>query len=137
MIQKLIKNSEQNPKILFIIDGLGAAITAFCLGIVLVKFEWFFGIPSKVLYALAIIPIFYVLYDFYSYRKPISQVGTYLKGIAILNLLYCILSFGLGLMHSESMTIWAWIYIINEIIIIVSLSMIELRTANKLRHKFS
>lgn len=130
MISNLIKRIDQNPRILFLIDAFGASITAFFLGFVLVKFESFFGIPTSMLYTLAAIPVFYVIYDLYCYGKEDLRISPFLKAIAILNLVYCCLSLGLALYHNQSITIWGWIYIINEIIIIVSLSIFEFKIAN-------
>lgn len=132
MMKKLLQWIETNPKNLFLIDGVGALVTAFFLGVLLVRFEWFFGIPASILYYLAILPVFYAGYDFFSYQKKIHQISPYLRGIAILNLLYCCLSLGLAFYHKETITMWGWIYILNETIIIVSLAVFELKTANKL-----
>jgi len=129
-IKKLINSIERNPKVLFLIDGIGALVTAFCLGIVLVHFENIFGIPPSILYVLAVIAIFYAVYDFYSYRQPKAQAAKYLRGIAVLNIMYCLSSLSLASYHSEQITIWAWAYLINEIIIIVLLSMLEFKIAN-------
>ena len=59
MLEKFISH----PKKLFLIDGLGAILSAFLLGYVLVKLERVFGIPSKTLYFLATLPMFFVIYD--------------------------------------------------------------------------
>jgi len=126
-------NIEQNPRQLFIIDGLGALTSALLLGIVLVRFEDFFGIPSSVLYTLAFIPILFAIYDLYCYRNKNRQIAFYLKGIAILNLSYCCLSLFLSFQHKESITVWGWLYIIGEVIVIAILSWVEYNTANRLR----
>lgn len=131
MTTNLIKRIEQNPKILFLIDGFGALTTALFLGIILVKFETFFGIPSSTLYLLATIPIFYMIYDVYCYKKDTLQLAAYLRGIAIMNLIYCILSLGLAINLAKTIRIWGWLYVIGEIIIIVTLSIIELKVAQK------
>ena len=132
MIPNLIKKIKQNPKILFLIDGVGALVTAFFLGFVLIKFEHFFGIPSSVLKVLAVIPIFYALYDFYCYQKENLPIGKFLKGIAIMNLIYCCISLGMAFYHKEPITIFGWVYVINEIIIIVALAIFELKTSKEM-----
>ncbi len=68
-LKHLILKAKLNPKKLFLIDGFGTILSAFLLGVILVKFEIIFGIPISVLYILAIIPIFFAAYDFYCYRK--------------------------------------------------------------------
>lgn len=134
-IKNLVEEIELNPKKLFLIDGSGAAVTAFMLGVVLVKFESFFGIPPSTLYLLAAIPILFVIYDLLCFYKGDQKLPALLKGIAIANLLYCCISIGFAFNHSREITMWGWLYIINEIIIIVTLVVYELKVANKLSLK--
>ena len=119
-----------NLKKLFLVDGLGAILSAFLLGVVLVKFEWFFGIPKTTLYFLAALPIFFAIYDFYCFLKIESQLNKYLKAIAVINLCYCCLSLGLAFYHFDIITTFGWIYIIGEILIVVLIAIIELRAVN-------
>lgn len=132
MITQQIEKIASSPKILFFIDGMGAGLTAFMLGLVLVRLEWFFGIPSTTLYFLAVIPLLFVIYDLYCYHRVGKKSSQYLRGIAIMNLMYCLLSLGFAFYHSGVITIWGWIYIINEIMIIIALVIFELKVANKL-----
>ena len=124
--EDLITKAELNPKKLFLIEGYGAILSAFLLGVVLVKFEEIFGIPTSVLYFLATIPIFFVIYDVFCYQKHL-KIGLLLKGIAVLNILYCCISIGLISYHFSSITILGWTYIIVEIILVSFLAMIEFR----------
>ena len=103
---------------------------SFFLGFVLVKLEGLFGIPSSVLYFLASIPIFFVIYDFYCYWKHL-KIGLLLKGIAVLNLVYCCISIGLISYYFNTIKILGWTYIIVEIILIIFLAMIEFRVGEK------
>ncbi|WP_341214489.1 hypothetical protein [uncultured Wocania sp.] len=132
MFSQIIKSIKTNPKKLFLIDGLGAIMSAFLLGIVLVKLERFFGIPSSTLYILAILPIFFAVYDFYSFRKVKTELSKFLKGIAVMNLLYCCLSIGFAFYHSATLTNLGWSYLILEILIVITLAIVELRVANRL-----
>lgn len=106
----LIMKAEENPNKLFLIDGFGAILSAFLLGIVLVKFERIFGIPSRILYFLSIIPIFFSIYDFYCFQKKLENIGLFLKIIAVLNLIYCCLSFTLVFYHFKTISGLGWIY---------------------------
>lgn len=120
-----------NPKKLFLIDGLGAVVSAFFLGIVLVKFESVFGIPKQALYLLAAIPIVFGIYDFFCYTRG-KHLGGLLKIIAIANLLYCALSIGMAILHKDSVTTLGWTYIIVEVLIILLIAVWELRVAKRL-----
>ena len=129
--EDLITKAELNPKKLFLIDGFGAILSAFLLGVVLVKFEELFGIPTSVLYFLATIPIFFVIYDVFCYQKHL-KIGLLLKGIAVLNILYCCISIGLISYHFSSITILGWTYVIVEIILVSFLAMIEFRVGKRI-----
>ena len=120
---------------LFLLDGAGAMLSAFLLGIVLVKLERLFGIPKTALYVLAALPCFFAIYDFYCYFRIEKHLEKFLMGIAIANLLYCCLSLGLALYHYQEILFLGWVYIIGEIIIVVTLAIIELRIANGLACK--
>lgn len=131
-IEQVIDQFCENPKRLFLLDALGAIVSAFLLGVVLVQFEALFGIPSSTLYALAAIPVLFALFDFYSSRQDRSKLSGLLKAIASMNLLYCLLSLGLAFFHFSSITILGWAYILGEIGIISVLALLELRVAKRL-----
>jgi len=116
---------------LFLIDGFGAILSAGLLGIVLVKLEKNFGIPKSTLYFLASLPCLFAVYDFYCYFNINKNLGEFLKGIAIVNLLYCCLSLGLAFYHYHEITYLGWIYIIIEIVVIVAIVIVELRAVKR------
>ncbi len=122
-----------HPKKLFLIDGIGAIVSAFLLGVILVKFEAIFGIPRSTLYFLAVLPCLFSVYDFCCYFIVDKNVDQFLKGIAFTNLLYCVLSISLALYHREFITVFGWAYILTEIAIVSSLAFIEHHVANKLK----
>jgi thiol:disulfide interchange protein len=66
-IQQLITQLSAHPKRLFLIDGLGAFLTAFMLGVVLANFESSFGMPLKTLYFLSFLAGLFCLYSFFCY----------------------------------------------------------------------
>jgi len=131
-LEYLRTKAELNPKKLFLIDGLGAILSAFLLGVVLVKYEVIFGIPYLTLYFLATIPIFFTIYDFYCYRKIYQKTGLFLKGIAVMNLIYCCISIALASYHFKTITSLGWIYILIETIIIALLAIIEFKVGRKI-----
>jgi len=131
IIEWILKWGNSNPKRLFKIDGFGAILSAFLLAIVLVKLEGVFGIPKSALYFLAFLPCLFAVYDFYCYFKINKNLGSFLKAIAITNLIYCFLSICLAIYHSEEITILGWAYILIEIAIVSGLSFIELKVAKR------
>ena len=133
--KELIEGFELRPKRLFLIDGLGALVSAFLLGIVLVRFERLFGIPSGTLYFLAIWPGLFAMYDFYCYNAGKYKLGHLLQGISIMNFLYCGLSIGLALYHIKTIRGLGWLYILIEVLMVITLAMIELRVGRNLIRK--
>ena len=127
----LVTKAQLNPKKLFLIDGFGAILSAFLFGVVFVKFEQIFGIPTSVLYFLATIPIFFVIYDIFCYQKY-PNIGLLLKGIAVLNILYCCISIGVIFYHFSTITIFGWVYIMVESILVSFLAMIEFRVGKRI-----
>lgn len=120
----------EKPRQLFLIDGAGALLSAFLLGVVLVKLEHFFGIPPSALYVLASIPVFFAIYDFTCYKTLSSHFSPYLKIIATLNITYCGLSIGYGIFHSSVITPVGWVYIILEVLIVMFIAWLEIKAAS-------
>jgi len=133
MLQKILTKFSSNPRQLFLIDGLGALLSAFLLGVVLVQLESIFGIPRNTLYFLAFLPCLFAIYDFYCYFQLKKSFTPFLKAIALINLTYCLISIGLAFYHSEKLTHLGWIYIIVEIIIVLILAYIEWKVATQLK----
>lgn len=117
------------PKTLFLIDGLGALLSAFLLGVVLTSFEEFFGMPRIVLYSLSFLAVLFAVYSSLCYLKTPENWPTYLKTIAILNLLYCFVTIGLVFHFFEQLTMFGIIYFVCEIFVILTLASIELKLA--------
>ncbi len=128
-IKQVVKWGKANPEKLFLIDAFGALLSAFLLGIVLVKFEQFFGIPIPILYFLALLPCFFAVYDFSCFVANSKNVGVLLKCIAFMNTAYCFVSLTLLLYHYERMKILGWSYILIEVIIVLILANIEYKVA--------
>ncbi len=129
----LISHFKLNRHLIFIIDAIGATLSAFLMAVVLPKFEQAIGIPSETLYFLALIAAFLVLYDLYSYQ--IKNNGVLLKGIATLNLIYCLISTGLMIHHFDSITVLGFTYILSEIIILLILAYLEFKSGKTITKK--
>ncbi len=120
------------PRRLFLVDGLGAIVSAVLLGIVLVRLESVFGIPRSALYILASFPCVFTIYDFYCFFKVELKLGIFLRGIAVANLLYCCLSVGLAIYHASVISHFGWAYILVEILVLIILSLFELSVSREL-----
>lgn len=122
--------SKSTIKSLFLLDGIGALLSAFLLGVVLVHYNSYVQIPIPTLYFLAALPCLFALYDFYCYFFLQSDLSKYLRIIAIINILYCVLSLILAFYHIQEISYLGWIYIIGEIIIVVALAAYELKISS-------
>lgn len=120
-----------NTKTLFAIDGLGALLSVFLLGVVLVQFESLFGMPKETLYFLAFLPCLFAVYDLVCYLKVKRNELFFLKGIAIANLLYCCLSVVFVIHHYAQLTNLGLIYFVLELIVVLVLVSIQLKTVFK------
>lgn len=121
----------QTPKRLFLIDGLGALVSAVMLGVVWVAFESFFGLPSSTCYFLALFPCLFAIYDAYAFFSKRQKISLLLKGIALLNTGYCVLSLALATYHYASLTTYGWVYLLLEIGIVLGLASVEWRMGTK------
>jgi len=123
--QLILDKITSNPKKLFLIDSFGAVLTAFFLGVILVRFEDSFGMPRTVLYFLSIVPCIYAIYSICCCFLLVSNWGPYLKGIAIANLVYCCLTIVLVIYFYQKLTILGLIYFLLELIVMSGLIIIE------------
>lgn len=117
------------PKSLFLIDSLGAMLTAVMLGLVLPRFKYLIGMQPKVLYGLSIIGICFAIFSFSCYHLFPKNWRALMKTIAGANLLYCILTFFLVLYNISTLSALGHTYFIVEIIIISTLVVVEFKTA--------
>lgn len=127
--QDILIKSTLNPRKLFLIDSLGALLSAFSLGVILVAFESTFGIPRMVLYYLAFFAGIFSLYSFFCYTLFPKNWKPFLGAIAIANLIYCSITLGLMIYLYQKLTILGIVYFMLELIIVVTLATIELKTA--------
>jgi hypothetical protein len=120
-----------NAKKLFLSDGLGALLSAFLLGVVLVRFESTFGMPRNVLFFLSITACIFAGYSLINYLLIKGAGKPYLKIIAFANLAYCLLTIGFSIYFSKELTYLGWVYFITEVLVIMALAGMELKVAFK------
>jgi hypothetical protein len=113
------------PKHLFLLDCLGALLSAILLGVALPSFQPIFGMPHKVLYGLAGLACLFAIYSFWNYRWFKENWRPYLRGIAVVNLLYCGLTAFLTFYFRQELTKWGLLYFLLEMLVIIALVVIE------------
>ncbi|CAL2095948.1 conserved membrane protein of unknown function [Tenacibaculum sp. 190524A02b] len=120
-----------SAKNIFLVDAVGALLSAFLLGVLLPKYQYLFGIPINTLYILACIPLLFIVYDIACYFLINKNPTIFIKVIALFNILYSIVSLTFAFIHYHQITVLGWIYMITEIVIILTLVTIEIRLANR------
>ncbi|MEW7277524.1 hypothetical protein ABW636_02895 [Aquimarina sp. 2201CG1-2-11] len=116
-------------KKLFLIDGVGALLSTLMLGVVLVNFNDFFGMPKYILYYLAGIAGVFSIYSFTCFFRKIKKWRLYLIFIATANLLYGFLTLGLVIYLNQKLTLFGKTYFVIELIVLLILVRMEFKTA--------
>lgn len=134
-VNALITKLSEQPKKLFLIDGIGALLTAILIGGILVQLSPLIGLSKIILFQLGAIAILFALYSFscYLYLKKTKPIFFQLIGYG--NLLYCGLTLLILLINCRQVQPLGYVYFFAEIVIIFVLSYIELSVANNLKIK--
>ncbi len=119
------------PKNIFLIDGIGAFVTAISLLIIYQFLNIYFLVPENVLLILIAIAILFSLYSFICFLFIKDNWKPFLFIISLANLLYCLLTILFMVLYFQSITLLAILYFSIEIIIIFALVSIELKTVKK------
>ena len=135
VFRRFIASATRNPKSLFLIDGFGALLSSFLLGVVLVNFQSVFGIPVPTLYFLAFLPAVFALYDFFCFVGVEKNIGLFLKIIACLNIAYCFVSLVCAIYHYNTVTVLGWAYLIVEIVVVLLIAKLELKVVAYISQK--
>ena len=135
IINNLINHLAEKQKRLFLIDSLGAILTAFFLFVIMRQFNGYFGMPKTVLTYLSIIAICFCIYSTTCFLFLKGRWTPFIRLIGIANLLYCALTIGLLIKYYSLLTIIGITYFLIEIIIIYVLSYVELRVATEIKKR--
>jgi hypothetical protein len=133
IMKKLIKYFTEKQKTLFLIDSIGAFITAFFLFVIVQQFNAYFGMPETVLTYLSVIAVCFSVYSIACFSFLKTRRAAFIKLIGIANLLYCVLTMGLLIAYYRNLTITGLLYFSSEMIIICSLCHIELTVAKEIK----
>ena len=106
---------------MFALDGAGALLSIVLLGVVLPILEPWLGMPKTVLQMLVFWPVVCLVYDIYCFNWARLTKPGWLRGIMVLNTLYCAVTAVLIGMHLDVLTTWGTVYFITEIPVIMAL----------------
>ena len=121
------------PKNIFLVDSLGAFLTALLLFSILRTFNNHFGMPKITLTYLSIIALIFSFYSITCFFLLNDNWKSFLKIISIANLLYCALTFALLIYYHQSITLLGVVYFSGEILVICGLIFLELKICRKNR----
>ncbi len=130
---QLIKYFTANQKKLLLIDSIGALATAFFLFLIVRERNQYFEIPRPEATYRSAIAVVFSLYSGACYLLLRRGFTPFIRFIGIANLIYCAFTFGLLIKYYPSLTIIGKTYFLSEIVIICTLSYIELNVATKNR----
>ncbi len=110
---------------IFLIDGIGAVISAILLGVVLPAFQVWIGMPIHILYLLATMALIFAAYSLSCFyiMKPV-RLG-WLKAILFANVFYCVVTGVAVIYFFDSLTGLGLTYFLLELAIILSLVIFE------------
>jgi len=124
----IFKYFKQSPISLFLVDGLGALLTAFLLFVIMSAFNEYFGMPQRILLYLATTAAVFCLYSTTCFFLLKDHWQPFLKVIIGANLLYCCLTMGLVIYYYPGLTALGVSYFVAEIFVIIGLVFVELKT---------
>jgi len=135
VVRNIINQLKEKPKTLFLIDGIGALLTAFLLFVVLSRFEVYVGMSKTILTYLSLIALFFSIYSTGCFLFLKQYWTPFIRGIAIANLLYCLLTIGLLIGNRPFITRIGVSYFLVEVAIILILIYIELKVATAINQQ--
>jgi hypothetical protein len=115
---------------LFLIDGLGALVSAALLSLMALM-PHIAGMPASILWPLALIAVLFAVYSLSCYALRPRRQPLLLALIAIANLSYCALTFWFVRAHYAGLTALGLCYFVGEMAILVALAGFELTMAKK------
>ena len=118
----------RKPKVIFLVDALGAFATASILFLAQWHFQEYFGMPEERLSVLSMIAFTFAVYSFSYFLFLNRNWRIFLKAIITANLLYCCLTTGLVIYYYSTLSIVGLTYFLAEIAVIVGLVYIEFQT---------
>lgn len=127
LLANLLDTFVSHPRRLFLVDGLGAVVTA-AFGVAVAQLEETFGMPPDAMYVLSALGCVFAIYSLTcSFSNP-RDWQPYLRVIAIANVAFCCITAGLVVYFHERLTSLGFAYFAVEWLVIGAVVWVELRT---------
>lgn len=121
-----------NDRNIFLLDGIGAILSACFTGLILIRYSLFLGINISTLQSLALIPTAYAVYSLSCYFFVSKTKPWMLITIICGNLIYCLISLGIILLR-DRITWRGKLLLAAEIIIVLLVVLIEFNVYRKIK----
>lgn len=119
-----------DKKNIFLVDGVGAVLSAITVGVVLPLFSEQIGLSTEILRLLALVALVFGIYSLSCFWFVLRPKPSMLLGIISANSLYCVLVLSIALLSSELTTLGR-AYFIIEAAIILGVVFLETRVYRK------
>jgi O-antigen/teichoic acid export membrane protein len=118
------------PSQLFLTDSIGALLSV-ATGLIVSRFEKFFGVPPQTMYILACIAAVFFIFSFLCFLRRPKQWRPLMKMIATANMLYCCLAIGVITYLWKQVTGWGLTFFFVEIVLVALLASAEFKKARQ------
>jgi hypothetical protein len=115
------------PKNIFLIDGVGALVTALIIYFILNPYNEYIGVPSEVLMPLSLVAFVFCVYSISCFFLVKHYWQPFLTIIIAANSLYCLTTIGVLLYYQKTVTALGLVYFVGEIIVIGTLVLVEMK----------
>lgn len=130
LISSFTAKLQQNPKNVFLLDALGACLSAISLFAIGLLYHYI-GLPQLTLFMLAGTAIIFAVYSLSCFYLINKIWKPFLLGITTANTLYSIVTASLIIQYYQSLTIFGFAYFVCELIILCVLIALEVKTLLK------
>lgn len=127
----LLQTLYRHPNRLFLIDGLGALLTAAGLLLITYPFDEYFHLPRPIVRGLMWAAVGFSVYSFACARRVGPNWQLYLRAISFANGLYGCITLALVAYHFPALSYWEISYFTIEALLITGLVWVELKVASK------
>ena len=124
-LQGFLDRATQSGRNLFFLDGSGALLSAFFLGVVLYQLTPIFGMPQGTLQVLALLACAFACYSWTCFFLVKEEWPSSLRVIMVVNILYACLSLVLVYRHFTDLTILGVVYFVLELIVLAGVVYVE------------
>ena len=125
-----------NERNIFLLDGLGAAMSALATGLILPLFTAWTQLPPTICSALAVPGVIFAVYSLSCYSFVKRILPWMLLAIILANLAYCLLAVSTVLIL-DGVSVWGRAYFVGEAFIVVGVVMLEWKVYRAVFRKHS